>query len=68
MPVRGLVGNIYLGASARAARHAESAFIDIGLARRLPHVADIWEYRQAQHAAAPTPEADRKSCCTKASR
>ena len=54
---RGLVGNIYLGRVARVLPGMQSAFIEIGLERAaFLHVADIWEYRQAQHSPESTPK------------
>ena len=54
---RGLVGNIYLGRIARVLPGMQSAFIEIGLERAaFLHVADIWEFRQAQHAPEITPK------------
>jgi ribonuclease G len=48
---RGLVGNIYLGRVARVLPGMQSAFVEIGLDRAaFLHVADIWEYKNAQHA------------------
>ena len=65
---RGLVGNIYLGRVARVLPGMQSAFIEVGLERAaFLHVADIWEYRQAQHSPEATPNRS-KSCCTKGSR
>ena len=54
---RGLVGNIYLGRVARVLPGMQSAFIEIGLERAaFLHVADIWEFRQAQHSPEVTPK------------
>ena len=54
---RGLVGNIYLGRVARVLPGMQSAFIDVGLERAaFLHVADIWEFRQAQHTPESTPK------------
>ncbi len=54
---RGLVGNIYLGRVARVLPGMQSAFVEIGLERAaFLHVADIWEYRQAQHTPEITPK------------
>ncbi len=54
---RGLVGNIYLGRVARVLPGMQSAFVEIGLERAaFLHVADIWEYRQAQHTPETTPK------------
>ena len=54
---RGLVGNIYLGRVARVLPGMQSAFIEVGLERAaFLHVADIWEYRQAQHSPEATPK------------
>ena len=54
---RGLVGNIYLGRVARVLPGMQSAFIEIGLERAaFLHVADIWEFRQAQHTPEVTPK------------
>jgi ribonuclease G len=54
---RGLVGNIYLGRVARVLPGMQSAFIEIGLERAaFLHVADIWEFRQAQHTPEITPK------------
>ena len=54
---RGLVGNIYLGRIARVLPGMQSAFIEIGLERAaFLHVADIWEFRQAQHSPEITPK------------
>ncbi|HPG60550.1 MAG TPA: ribonuclease G [Casimicrobium sp.] len=54
---RGLVGNIYLGRVARVLPGMQSAFVEIGLERAaFLHVADIWEYRQAQHSPEITPK------------
>ena len=54
---RGLVGNSYLGRVVRVLPGMQSAFVEIGLERAaFLHVADIWEFRQAQHTPETTPK------------
>jgi ribonuclease G len=54
---RGLVGNIYLGRVARVLPGMQSAFVEIGLDRAaFLHVADIWEFKNAQHSPEHTPK------------